>query len=76
MRQITYGQGGFDPSQPNNNIVEDVEVPDIPTPLDAVGRLATMLAVTEVLSVADAASAVGLSPDDLISEAQTWAGEV
>ena len=25
---ITYGLGGFDPSKPNNNIVEIIEVPD------------------------------------------------
>jgi len=25
---VTYGEGGFDPSKPNNNIVEIREVPD------------------------------------------------
>lgn len=28
---ITYGLGGYDPSKPNNNIVEITEVPDEPT---------------------------------------------
>jgi hypothetical protein len=27
---ITYGVGGYDPTKPNNNIVEVVEVPDEP----------------------------------------------
>lgn len=26
---VTYGEGGFDPSKPNNNIVETIEVPEI-----------------------------------------------
>jgi hypothetical protein len=25
---ITYGLGGFDPSKPNNNIVEIIDIPD------------------------------------------------
>jgi hypothetical protein len=33
MLNTTYGIGGFDPSKPNNNIVEEVELPDPePTP--------------------------------------------
>lgn len=44
-----------------------------PQPLDAVGALATLLAVTETVSVEDAANAVGLTADDLIAEAQAWA---
>jgi hypothetical protein len=25
---ITYGLGGYDPSKPNNNIVEETDLPD------------------------------------------------
>jgi hypothetical protein len=25
---VIYGEGGYDPSKPNNNIVEEYEVPD------------------------------------------------
>jgi hypothetical protein len=33
MKSIAYGVGGFDPTKPNNNIVEEVELPDPePTP--------------------------------------------
>jgi hypothetical protein len=33
MKTIAYGPGGFDPSKPNNNILEEVELPDPePTP--------------------------------------------
>jgi hypothetical protein len=33
MRKITYGLGGFDPTKPNNNIIEEIELPDPePTP--------------------------------------------
>lgn len=27
-KQITYGIGGYDPTKPNNNIVEEVDLPD------------------------------------------------
>ena len=43
-----------------------------PQPLDATGALATLLAVESVLTVQDAANAVGLTPDDLINEALAW----
>jgi hypothetical protein len=52
----------------------EYEVPDPPpAPLDPVGALATLLAVESVLTVEDAANAVGLSPDDLVNEAEAWA---
>lgn len=25
---ITYGVGGYDPTKPNNNIVEEIDLPD------------------------------------------------
>jgi hypothetical protein len=28
MRSITYGIGGYDPTKPNNNIVEEIDLPD------------------------------------------------
>ena len=28
MKQTTYGLGGYDPSKPNNNIVEEIDIPD------------------------------------------------
>jgi hypothetical protein len=43
-----------------------------PQPLDATGALATLLAVEEVLSVEDAANAVGLTEQDLVNEALAW----
>jgi len=30
MRTVTYGLGGYDPSKPNDNIIEIVEIPDEP----------------------------------------------
>jgi hypothetical protein len=74
MTKVTvYGIGGYDPSKPNANIIEEYETPDpAPQPLDPTGALAALLAVLEVATVADAANAVGLTPDDLIAEAQAW----
>jgi hypothetical protein len=28
VQQITYGIGGYDPTKPNDNIVEIIELPD------------------------------------------------
>jgi hypothetical protein len=28
MKSITYGIGGYDPLKPNNNIVEEIDIPD------------------------------------------------
>lgn len=27
MKQVTYGIGGYDPTKPNNNIVEEIDIP-------------------------------------------------
>jgi hypothetical protein len=49
------------------------EQPDPPRPsLDAAGVMATLNAVLGIWPVEDAANSVGLSPDDLIAEAQAW----
>lgn len=74
MKEFVFGVGGFDPSKPNNNLVEVIDHPDPPRPpLDPTGALATLLAVIGAATVEDAANAVGLTPDDLIAEAQAWA---
>ena len=28
MKKITYGIGGYDQTKPNNNIVEEIDLPD------------------------------------------------
>ena len=48
------------------------ETPDPSSPLDSAGALATLLAVTETLTVQDSANAVGLTPADLVAEAEAW----
>lgn len=74
MNVTEYGIGGYDPSKPNSNIIAEYEVPDPPQqPLDQVGALAALLAVTGTLTVEDAANAVGLQPDALVAEAEAWA---
>ena len=32
MIRITYGEGGYDPTKPNDNIVEEEWLPDPPDP--------------------------------------------
>lgn len=60
-----------------NGITHTWETPDPPqTPLDPTGALATLLAVEQVLTVEDAANAVGLTPQNLIAEAEAWAAAV
>ena len=72
-QHIVYGPGGYDPSKPNNNIVEQYEVPDLRPPLDPTGVAATLNAVLGVWPLEDAANAVGLTPEDLVAEAEAWA---
>ena len=72
MRFTVYGLGGFDPSKPNNNIIEDYEAPN-PKRLRGPEIIATLNAVLGVWSLEDAANAVNLAPADLIAEAQAWA---
>ena len=31
MKSITYGLGGHDETKPNNNIVEEIDIPDMET---------------------------------------------
>jgi hypothetical protein len=31
MKLITYGLGGYDETKPNNNIVEEIDIPDTET---------------------------------------------
>lgn len=52
---ITYGLGGYDPSKPNNNIVEITEVPDEP--------------VTDTQALADALSQLPQETLDALKQA-------
>ena len=57
----------------NGDIIETTKIEDSPQmPLDATGALATLLAVESVLTVQDAANAVGLTEQDLVNEALAW----
>jgi len=49
------------------------ETPDVHRSLDTNGVMATLNAVLGLWSLQDAANAVGLTPQDLINEAQAWA---
>lgn len=50
------------------------ELPDpAPSPLDTTGVIATLNAVLGVWPLDDAANAVGLTPQDLVNEAEGWA---
>jgi hypothetical protein len=77
MSQVTiYGIGGYDPSKPNNNIVDQYEIPDLRSPLDPAGVAATLNAVLGLWPLEDAANAVGLTAEDLVAEAEAWAANV
>jgi hypothetical protein len=49
------------------------ETPDIHTPLDTNGVIATLNAVLGLWTLEDAANAVSLTENDLIAEAEAWA---
>ena len=57
----------------NGVLVSVEETPDIHTPLNTEGVIATLNAVLGLWTVEDAANAVGLTPADLVAEAQAWA---
>jgi len=50
-----------------------VETPDpVPSPLDPVGALATLLVVTGTLNLTEAAAVVQLPEAALVAEAEAW----
>lgn len=49
------------------------ETPDVHAPLDINGVAATLNAVLGIWTLEDAANVVGLTPQDLINEAEAWA---
>ena len=73
MKSVTYGIGGYDPTKPNNNIVEIEEIADVQVALNTEGVIATLNVVLGLWPIEDAANAVGLMPADLIAEAEAWA---
>lgn len=68
---VTYGVGGFDPSKPNNNMVETVEVPDPPAPTPTAEDKIT--AAAEALAALDGISAPVLPADvlDILADVRT-----
>lgn len=55
-----------------NGVTHTWETPDIHAPLNTEGVIATLNAVLGLWTVEDAANAVGLTPADLVAEAQAW----
>jgi hypothetical protein len=49
---VTYGIGGFDPTKPNNNIVEEYEVDVEPTPPTPEQEIATLKQTVDTLTLA------------------------
>lgn len=72
MKKITYGPGGFDPSKPNDNVVDETEIDTPAVPLQTPAVVATLLAALGIVDVSDAANACGLTPSDLENEALAW----
>ena len=60
MNHVIYGPGGFDPSRPNDNIVEQYEVPDPePTPQEVARASAVAKLQALGLTEAEALALVG-----------------
>lgn len=63
MKRVTYGAGGYDPTKPNNNIVDEVEVDD-PVPVE---DLATASQIDELYGlVADLYAQTGVDAAPLL----------
>lgn len=75
MKVTEYGEGGFDETKPNNNIVDEYEIGDaasdaagtINVPVAAVEQLATDMADPSVNSIAEIKAALTTFLDSLIS---------
>lgn len=70
--KVTYGPGGFDPTKPNNNIIEETDETVEQTPLRDAAVLATLLATLGIIDVDNAAKASGVTTDQLVNEALAW----
>ena len=55
------------------NLLSEEVVPYVHTPLSHNGVFATLNAVLGIWSLQDAANAVGLLPENLVDEAESWA---
>lgn len=70
----TYGEGGYDPTKPNNNIIEQYDdgVPEptetITVPISAVEQLASDMADPSINSIAEIKSSLTTFLDNLRSE--------
>ena len=42
MKETIYGPGGFDPSKPHDNVIEEVELPDVAIPVPDAASPATI----------------------------------
>jgi len=60
MQVTVYGIGGYDPSQPNNNIIDQYEVPDPETTPEELAK-ASALSKLKALGLTDAEIAAILS---------------
>lgn len=56
-----------------HGVTHEWETPDVHAPLDINGVAATLNAVLGIWTLEDAANVVGLTPQDLINEAEAWA---
>lgn len=57
----------------DGNLIHEEFVQVIPTSLNELGAVVTLLVVVGVLSLTDGANAAGVKPEHLIHEAQAWA---
>jgi hypothetical protein len=57
---------------PQTGVFDRIRNKRKPKPLNHAGALATLLVVQEMLDIQDAANAVGVTPNDLVQEAQAW----
>lgn len=50
MRTVTYGLGGYDPSKPNDNIVEIIDTPDFISSIEGLEGFYTDDEMREILT--------------------------
>ena len=56
MKETIYGPGGFDPSKPDDNVLEEVELPDVAIPVpDAASPATIRVALRRLHGIGNAA---------------------
>ena len=68
MRTVTYGPGGYDPKEPNGNVVDEVEIEDVAPEPDQATQIEDLYTLVGDLYTQTGADAAVLLKSESVSE--------